>query len=140
MFEAGIWFRFVLVVLATWRITHLLANEDGPAYLIVRLRARLGDGLLGQLMDCFKCLSMWVAAPMAFLLFQRPLDWVVGWLAISGAACLLEQLSLHPEVIQPISQIQEGGQDDGMLWAETAGSQKYGSDHDDAGVSDADHK
>ncbi|MGH9837924.1 MAG: hypothetical protein ACREEM_03985, partial [Blastocatellia bacterium] len=70
MHEAGIWFRFVIVVLATWRITHLLAREDGPAYIVVRLRARLGDGLLGQLMDCFKCLSLWVAAPMALFVFQ----------------------------------------------------------------------
>ena len=124
MSEFGIWFRFVVVVLATWRVTHLLAQEDGPAQIIVRLRARLGDGLLGQLMDCFKCLSMWVAAPMALLIFQRPLDWLVGWLAISGAACLLEQLGQEPVIIQPISESQEGGNHDGMLWEETTSSQE----------------
>jgi hypothetical protein len=124
MSEVGIWFRFVIVVLATWRLTHLLAKEDGPAYLIVRLRARLGDGLLGQLMDCFKCVSMWVAAPMALLIFQRPFDWMMGWLAISGAVCLLEQMSEQPELTQQISQFQEGGNDDGMLWRETTKSQE----------------
>jgi hypothetical protein len=123
MSEVGIWFRFVIVVLATWRVTHLLAKEDGPANIIVRLRARLGDGLLGQLMDCFKCLSMWVAAPLALLIFQRPLAWLMGWLAISGAACLLEQMTEQPVLMQPISHFEEGGNDDGMLWKEPTNSQ-----------------
>jgi len=123
MYEAGIWFRFVLVALATWRITHLLAKEDGPAYLIARLRAKLGDGLLGQLMDCFLCLSLWVAAPMAALVFHRPLDWIAGWLAISGAACLLERIGQQPLVIQPIPQFQEGGEENGMLRTETTSAQ-----------------
>lgn len=140
MYEAGIWFRLVIVVLTTWRITHLLAKEDGPAYIIARFRARVGDGLLGQLMDCFKCLSLWVAAPMALLVFQRPLDWLIGWLAISGAACLLEQIGQQPVVIQPIPQIQEGGEDHGMLWTETTGSQKCSDAHDEASVPATDHK
>ncbi|MGH9848053.1 MAG: DUF1360 domain-containing protein, partial [Blastocatellia bacterium] len=115
------------------------AREDGPAYIVVRLRARLGDGLLGQLMDCFKCLSLWVAAPMALFVFQRPLEWTVGWLAISGAACLLEQIDQQPVVIQPIPQIQEGANDNGMLWTETTDSQKYGDAHEEAGPPDTDH-
>ena len=32
--------RFVLVSLAVWRVTHLLAEEDGPGDVVVRLRAR----------------------------------------------------------------------------------------------------
>lgn len=136
MHTAGIWFRFALVVLATWRITHLLAKEDGPAYIIARLRARLGDGLLGQLMDCFKCLSMWVAAPMAFFVFRHPLDWLVGWLAISGAACLLEQVSQQSVLIQSIPQFEEGGQGNGMLWTETTGSQQIGGTGHESDASD----
>ena len=42
--DAAFWARLVLAVLATWRLTHLLAREDGPADLVVRLRARLGTG------------------------------------------------------------------------------------------------
>ena len=61
------WMLFVLAVLATWRVTHLLASEDGPADIIVRLRRRLGDGLAGSLMDCFDDVSSWIAAPAAFL-------------------------------------------------------------------------
>lgn len=107
------WMLFVLAVLATWRVTHLLANEDGPADIIVRLRARLGHGLVGSLMDCFNCLSLWIAAPAAFLMSRRPLLWVLSWLAISGGACLLERLGEQPIVLEPGSQAPEG--DDHVL-------------------------
>jgi hypothetical protein len=102
--------RFVLAVLATWRVTHLLANEDGPADIVFRVRRRLGQGLIGRLMDCFNCLSLWIAAPAAFFLSTRPLPWVMSWLALSGAACLLERLGEKP-VIEPGSQSTEGDHD-----------------------------
>jgi len=132
MSEIGVEIRFVLAVFATWRITHLLANEDGPADLIVRLRGRLGDGVVSKLMDCFYCLSLWVAAPMAFLVCGRPLDLLLTWLALSGAACLLERMGREPVVIQPIPQTKEGDWDHGMLWSETNGAQERSVADDDA--------
>jgi len=84
--------RFVLAALATWRLTHLLANEDGPADVIVRFRTLLGQSLAGELLDCFNCLSLWIAAPTALFVARGPLEWVFCWLAVSGAACLLERL------------------------------------------------
>lgn len=87
------WFRLVLAALATWRLTHLLAMEDGPWDMIFAIRKRLGESLLGKLMDCFYCLSLWIAAPLALLPAQHPRDWPLLWLAISGAACLLEKWS-----------------------------------------------
>jgi hypothetical protein len=91
MNEVTVWMRFGLAVLATWRITHLLASEDGPADIIVRVRALLGDGLVGKLMDCFNCLSLWVAAPVALFVSRDPYGWLLSCLALSGAACLLER-------------------------------------------------
>jgi hypothetical protein len=88
--------RFVLAVLATWRVTHLLANEDGPADIIFRFRRLLGQSLAGSLMDCFNCLSLWIAAPAALFVTREPLDWLMIWLALSGAACLLERLGKNP--------------------------------------------
>jgi hypothetical protein len=85
--------NFLLAVLATWRVTHLLASEDGPADLIVRFRALLGESLVGKLMDCFYCLSLWIAAPAALFVTRNPLEWTMTWLALSGAACLLERIT-----------------------------------------------
>ena len=65
--DRSLWVRFLLAILATWRLTHLFAKEDGPANLVVRFRARLGSGSAGRLMDCFNCLSVWVAAPVPLL-------------------------------------------------------------------------
>jgi len=111
----SLWIQLVLGVLATWRVTHLLASEDGPADLIVRFRAVLGHGVAGRMMDCFNCLSLWVAAPIALLITQNPAELLLAWLGLSGAACLLERVGHAPAIIQPVMQDIEGGESDGML-------------------------
>jgi hypothetical protein len=91
--ELGAGTRFVLASLATWRLTHLVAHEDGPGDLVARARVRAGDGLLGELMDCFYCLSLWVAAPLSVTVARRPRDVPLAWAAVSGAACLIERVT-----------------------------------------------
>ena len=86
-------FRFALAVLAVWRVTHLVAEEDGPLDGVVRLRARVGDTWLGELMDCFYCLSVWVAAPLSVTVTRRRAELPVVWLGLSAGACLLERLT-----------------------------------------------
>jgi hypothetical protein len=106
-----------MCVLAVWRLTHLLAREDGPEDLIVRLRVRLGDRVLGRAMDCFYCLSVWIALPFALLLPGGWLDRVLGWLALSGAACLLEKLTEkeHQEEVYVLRSKKSGdGEPDGV--------------------------
>jgi len=87
------WYHLTLAVFAIWRVTHLLAKEDGPWDAIVAVRLRLGNGFLGSLMDCFYCLSLWIAAPAAYMLMSGWREWPLLWLGLSGAACLLEQMS-----------------------------------------------
>lgn len=82
-----------IAILGVWRITHLLAAEDGPADMFVRLRRALGHGFWGKLLDCFYCLSVWVAALFAFCLVHDWREWIFLWLALSGGACLLERLA-----------------------------------------------
>jgi hypothetical protein len=113
--------RLVLAVLATWRVTHLLASEDGPGDIIFRFRTLLGHGFAGKLMDCFNCLSLWVAAPMALFVSRRPTEWFIGWLAISGGACLLERLGREPVIVQPAPQ-PSPGELNHVLWTETRGA------------------
>jgi hypothetical protein len=83
--------RFVVAVLATWRVTHLLVSEDGPADLIVRFRGLFGQSWAGRLMDCFYCCSLWIAALAALYISSSPMEWLLNWLALSGGACLLER-------------------------------------------------
>lgn len=91
--DTGFATRFALGALATWRLTHLIAEEDGPADAVVRLRVRLGSSELGRLMDCFACTSVWVAAPVTLAVARRPREGPLTWLALSGAACLLERMT-----------------------------------------------
>src|SRR4051794_24769807 len=102
MFENDIWLRFIAFALAVWRVTHLLAREDGPWDVVTRLRRWAGAGFWGQLMDCFHCLSLWIAAPAAFLLAARWQEWPLLWLALSGLACLFERLGTNQLQIEPM--------------------------------------
>jgi hypothetical protein len=77
--------------LAVWRITHLVQAEDGPGEVLVRLRRRLGACFWGRLMDCFYCLSVWVALPFAASLGESWSERALLWPALSGAAILLER-------------------------------------------------
>jgi len=104
------WVRFVLAALATWRVSHLLANEDGPGHLIARLRASLEGAVIGGLVDCFGCLSIWVAIPFAFFVAGGSLQLIVTWLALSGAAFLLERMRPEPVIVERISDVTTGDQ------------------------------
>lgn len=121
MNQAQFCINFILAVLATWRVTHLLANEDGPADLIVKLRVALGDSLAGSLMDCFNCLSIWIAAPIALFVTRTLLMWLFVWLALSGAACLLQRMIPEADVALPVTQPDEGDSND-VLWSEKSRS------------------
>jgi hypothetical protein len=74
-------------------------------------------------MDCFNCLSLWVAALSAFFVSRKPLEWLFCWLALSGGACLLERNGQESVVIQPMSQPAEGEIDD-VLRSETHGTEE----------------
>jgi Protein of unknown function (DUF1360) len=84
---------FCASTLAVWRITHLFSQEDGPFDLVIKLRKQLGQGFLGDLLDCFYCLSLWVAIPFAYLLCNHWIEGIIITLALSGAACLLFKLT-----------------------------------------------
>lgn len=84
-------FYFILSILVVWRITHLLGKEDGPFNIIFLIRKKAGAGFFGSLLDCFYCLSIWTALPFGIWLGTNWWEKILMWLALSGAACLLEQ-------------------------------------------------
>ena len=86
--------RFYWLALGTlgvWRITHLLNAEDGPADLLVRFRRLAGWGFWGKLLDCFYCLSLWIAVPFALALGEDWRERLLLWLGLSAGAILLER-------------------------------------------------
>ena len=103
----------VLGILATWRVTHLLHAEDGPWALMATLRRRLGNGFWGQLTDCFYCLSMWIALPLAYAIGQGARDRLLLWPALSAGAILLQRLTKNEPPAATYFEDEET--DDGML-------------------------
>ena len=91
----------VVAALATFRLAHLLAYEDGPADLVRRWRLAVGavetslgfstaPTAWGRLWLCPLCLSVWIALAVVALWYLAPAAWpVVQVLAVSGTACAL---------------------------------------------------
>lgn len=91
----------VIGILCVWRVTHLLHAEDGPWDLIAHMRKRAGAGFWAGLMDCFYCLSLWIAVPFALILGEGWKERLLLWPALSAAAILLERATLRERVAPP---------------------------------------
>jgi len=106
---------FLLGVLCVWRLTHLLVGEDGPWQSIARVRRALSGGFWGGLLDCFYCLSLWFAAPVALVVGETALERILLWLALSGGAILLERATGHFERTAVAVYQEDREESDGML-------------------------
>jgi hypothetical protein len=109
------WLRFTLGATATWRITHLLIVEDGPWQAFARMRKAVAAGAVRGLLDCFYCLSLWVAIPFSVLLGHSTTDRFLLWPALSGAAILLDKLATRLGGAAPPIHFEEGEDNDELL-------------------------
>lgn len=75
----------VILMLATWRLSHLIAREDGPFHILKRLRERLP---LEGLTACIFCVSVWTAAGL-YMVWFTPFQPIILILAISAGALML---------------------------------------------------
>jgi hypothetical protein len=131
------WLEFLTGGLAVWRLTHLLVAEDGPFELVVRLRQRVRSGSLARLMDCFYCLSLWIAIPFALLIGGRWQEQLILWPALSAAAIAWEttvtRLAGSAQVWEdspPLKNAPQVEERDELLWKSPS------SLHQDAGIRD----
>lgn len=112
------YYIFMLGVLSVWRLTHLLYAEDGPWDILVRLRSRAGHGVLGGLLDCYYCLSLWIAVPFGLLIGE---DWsrrLLLWLALSGGASLIERAASRERYESKVQYFEDKEQSDVVLRSE----------------------
>jgi hypothetical protein len=124
-----------LGILGVWRVTHMLASEDGPWNLWVRLRRAAGNGFWGELLDCIYCLSLWVALPFAVIIGSGAAEIFCLWLGLSAGALIVERLTEHRRDPPPAVYFDAGSAPDGLLRKE-AGSMAEngrGARADDAG-------
>jgi hypothetical protein len=98
---------FVLGTLCVWRVTHLFQAEDGPGDVFVKLRQLAGVGFFGKLLDCFYCLSVWIAVPFALMIGSNWKEWLYLWLALSSGAILLERATEKQATVIPAPFLEE---------------------------------
>ena len=98
---------YLILALATWRVTSLLVNEDGPWFIFVKLRALLGvryddetlqpvaDNIFAAAFLCLWCLSFWVG--MFWIAWYGNWPFTATWaawpFALSTAAIVIERLA-----------------------------------------------
>ncbi len=99
--------KLVPGILAVWRVTHLLYAEDGPGDAVVKLRQAAGSGFWGQLLDCFYCLSIWVAAPFALLIGESWKERIMLIPALSAGAILLRRLEPPEQAAPPALYVED---------------------------------
>lgn len=112
MFPANPILAFVIAALATWRVSHLIAKEEGPFHLFGKWRTLVGGNAVGELFTCFQCLSLWIGAGLALLAGLSWKEIALLALSLSGAACLLNRLGSEPLVFQPLPPLKSEPQGD----------------------------
>lgn len=83
---------FILGSLAVWRISYLLTSESGPRDVFATLRDRLAGSVWGGVTSCLYCMSLWIAAPVAWVLGASVTERLLLWPALSAAAIIIERL------------------------------------------------
>ena len=76
-------------LLATYGLTLILTEADGPFGVLYKLRHLKGLGAL----KCFVCTSVWVGALFALLTTQSALEFVIYALGYAGGAIVLHRLT-----------------------------------------------
>lgn len=89
--------RFLIAVLATYRLAYLAAVDDGPEFVFLKLREwalnRYGDkDWRTKGVYCVLCLSFWFALPVV-LLTEPPnkRQLILDWLAVAGGVTLIHK-------------------------------------------------
>jgi hypothetical protein len=82
----------MLLALATWRLSSLLVDEDGPFDVFERVRRLANKVGMGKVFACIWCMSLWVSAALLLLYIALPSSIVISaWLSLSTVAILIER-------------------------------------------------
>lgn len=84
--------------LATWRVSHMIAKENGPLAIFARFRAYLAKnqkriGGLFDMVSCIQCLSVYIGAVAAPWAAGGPLEWILYTFAFSALSVILERFT-----------------------------------------------
>jgi len=78
--------------LACWRFSVMLVRETGPFEVFEWIRHKTRNTMLGDLLSCVHCTSIWVSAGLLVAIHSEAGQWVVIWLALSAVTILYEKV------------------------------------------------
>ena len=82
---------FALSVLAVYRVSHMIANEDGPFDVFVFIREKAGQrNWIGRGLNCVLCISVWLSIIPAIAM-TRSAEFVLYWFAIAGGVLVIHK-------------------------------------------------
>lgn len=97
------WFdigTYLIVGIATWKLAHLTAVENGPGFIFKIFRQDIAqrygmESWQSEGSRCVLCQSVWYAALFTVLLYHQEgwQVWIVTWLALAGIASLVHILA-----------------------------------------------
>lgn len=89
---------FLLALLGTYRLSHMIVMEDGPFDVFAGLREKVGQGTwLGRGLHCVLCISFWLSYLMMIWLWLftqllPPGTNIITWLGLAGGCLVLHKL------------------------------------------------
>jgi len=97
---------YLILGLATWRISNLLVNEDGPWEVFTKLRDILGvrfdehskaygTNVISRMLACIWCLTPWLGLLVTLGYWLHPVaaTWVAMPFALSTIAIVVERMA-----------------------------------------------
>lgn len=90
----------IISALAVYRLSFMIAKEDGPLDLFNRIRGKVDPNQstwVGRGINCPLCISVWLSLlPIIFILPRMNIyTTIVTWLSIAGLSALLERVSIR---------------------------------------------
>jgi hypothetical protein len=93
------WIFFIIASFAVYRVSRMLADEDGPFDLFARFRGVVDPDQrtwVGRGLACPLCIGVWVALIVAILLgvygLYNPWLWPLWWFGLAGLAAWLTKM------------------------------------------------
>lgn len=98
--NSDIWISLVVATFVVYRISRMIALEEGPFEVFTTIRTILYNTKYPEWIRrgiiCPLCIGWWIALPIAILVtYQVHLDWYAVfwlWFALSGSASFLYKL------------------------------------------------
>jgi hypothetical protein len=91
----------LLTSIVLWRVCYFIVVENGPFDLMYRFRKKFSFVLLGNVFECFYCMSFWISWGVSIYMYDGASTVFFNCLLLSGVVSLLYKFSQFTEKILP---------------------------------------